>query len=158
MSPGKKVLSGGGMELSSENSYCSVAAVSRDGKPLDVSRSLSVAVMTKSLNSKSVVKIYETEVSEDEVIQGFGNMEAGARVVKKKVSVQTDPGVAPVLIEPVKCKITLRTSNTSAPDIYPLNADGSKMARIPAELKDGKYTFSTKGINTLYYRVEFKEK
>ncbi|MEI8244894.1 MAG: carbohydrate binding domain-containing protein [Lentisphaerota bacterium] len=155
----KKFSSGGGLEISSDNQYCAVAVTSVDGKSLAEANGLIVAVMTRCRNTGSKIRIFESEVNEDEVIQGYGDYEGNSKIktARKKIYLQTDPGFAPVLIEPIQTKITMTTEKNYQPEIFPVNADGSSANQVPVEFKNGKYTFNTNGINTLYYKIIFNK-
>jgi len=49
-----------------------------------------------------------------------------------------NPGDLPVLMESVQCRIELATDQKSAPKVYALALDGTRMEEVNAELKDGK--------------------
>lgn len=49
-----------------------------------------------------------------------------------------NPGELPVLVESIQCRIELATDQKTAPRVYALALDGTRMEEINAELKDGK--------------------
>ncbi len=49
-----------------------------------------------------------------------------------------NPGKLPILIESIKCDVTLKTAQTVQPKVYALHMDGTRFAEIPCTLKDGK--------------------
>ena len=67
-----------------------------------------------------------------------------------------NPGDLPVLMESVKCEITLKTSQKKIPRIYALHLDGTRFAEIPGSFAEGKLRISL-DTSTLKYGTPFFE-
>jgi hypothetical protein len=65
-------------------------------------------------------------------------------------------GSRPVLVETAKLTLSVKTSATEAPHVYPLHLDGTRMESIPAQVTDGRLSLAL-DTTTLPYGTVFFE-
>ena len=72
-----------------------------------------------------------------------------------------NPGNLPVLMESVRGTIELETSQKKSPDVYALHLDGTRFAKLPCELKNGKLHLSldTSKLDngTPFFEISYKD-
>lgn len=72
-----------------------------------------------------------------------------------------NPGNLPVLMESVRGTIELETSQEKSPDVYALHLDGTRFAKLPCELKNGKLHLSldTSKLDngTPFFEISYKD-
>jgi hypothetical protein len=153
---GKGKIKSSSLEVEAENKYCCIALSSYDALSLHESSKLLLGVMSRAKNTDSSVQIFEMKIECNEVIPGFGKNENGIKKRIEKVYVQTDPGKAPVVIEPLKVTIRIRNASGKSPVITPINHDGEKMPKLPVFSKDGWHKFSINKTPFLFYEINFE--